>query len=80
MPREKVHELSDRELSSRLEDLSNELRDLRFKKVVGQVKDNQKIRNIKRDIARIKTRQRQTEIALKNTPSVAATKEMKGKK
>ncbi|WP_051881505.1 50S ribosomal protein L29 [Parvularcula oceani] len=50
-----VRDLSDDELSSRLLDLKREQFNLRFQKASGQLEKTARIKEIRRDIARIKT-------------------------
>ena len=56
-------ELSDKELQKMYSDNKKELQDLRFKTVTAAVRNVKKIRQLKRDIARILTALRQKEIA-----------------
>jgi large subunit ribosomal protein L29 len=50
-----LKELSDLELKHREGELVDQLFKLRFQKSLGQLESPMKIKNIKRDIARIKT-------------------------
>lgn len=54
-----IRELSPEERTLKLRELKEELFELTFKKTTGQVDNSSKIRNIKRDIARIHTIMRQ---------------------
>lgn len=47
--------MTDEELRRRLEELRNEVRDLRFAAALGQLKDTSAIRKARKDIARILT-------------------------
>lgn len=47
--------MTDEELRRRLEELRNEVRDLRFAAALGQLKDTAAIRKARKDIARILT-------------------------
>lgn len=49
--------LSDQELVARIDELKTEWRDLRFDEAVGRLTQPMRIRQIKREIARIKTLQ-----------------------
>ena len=49
--------LSDQELVARIDELKTEWRDLRFDEAVGRLNQPMRIRQIKREIARIKTLQ-----------------------
>ena len=53
--KEKISELAQDELKGKLGDLQGELQQLRFQKVVGKVDNNQRIKVVRRDIARVKT-------------------------
>ena len=57
--------LSETELDTKLAELKQELFNLRFQLAVNQL-DNTRIKAVKKDIARIKTIQRQREIAANN--------------
>lgn len=50
-----VRDLSDDELSSKLLELKREQFNLRFQKVSGQLEKTARVREVRRDIARIKT-------------------------
>jgi len=54
----KAHEyrqLSDAELKKRIQESEEELSNLRFQKVIGQLENPMRISQIRRDIARMKT-------------------------
>ncbi len=51
------------ELNKQLDDLYHELFNLRFQKTVGQMPNTNRLSDVKRDIARIKTVVRQRELA-----------------
>ncbi|NMC65863.1 MAG: 50S ribosomal protein L29 [Acidobacteria bacterium] len=50
-----IRELPADELKQRVTDLKDQVARLRFQKAVGQLDNPMKIRNVRRDIARIKT-------------------------
>lgn len=50
-----IRNLSDGEIQTKLEEIYEELFNLRFQKTIGQVKDPNRNTVLKRDIARIKT-------------------------
>lgn len=50
-----IRELSDHELKEKLSDAKTELFSLRFQLATGQLQNPQKLKNIRRDIARIQT-------------------------
>jgi large subunit ribosomal protein L29 len=56
---EKIREMSDDELRSKEKELQEQLFKLRFQKSIGQLDNALKIRETRRDIARIKTVLRQ---------------------
>ena len=62
MKAEKIKELSDQELNQKLKDLKNELFNLRFQIATGQLGNVMSIRQVKKDIARVKTVIREREI------------------
>ena len=63
MKMDKIRELSMTELDSELKKMKNELFNLRFQHVTGQLDNLLRIKDVKRDIARIKTVIRENEIA-----------------
>lgn len=60
---EKIRQMTDAELESELTKMKTELFNLRFQHVTGQLENPIKLRDIKRDIARVKTVIREKEIA-----------------
>ena len=59
---EKIREMTDAELDAELKKMKNELFNLRFQHVTGQLENPIKLRNVKRDIARVKTIIREKEL------------------
>ena len=57
-----LRELSDEELRGKLRELQEELFNLRFQLATGQIENVGRIRTVRRDIARLKTIQRQREL------------------
>ncbi len=55
MKAEDVRAKTEDELKSQLEDLSKEAFNLRFQSVSGQLENTSRVRQVRRDIARIKT-------------------------
>lgn len=51
----KIHEMQDHELEQKLADLKTEFFNLRFQQATGQLSNALSIREVKRDIARVKT-------------------------
>ena len=62
MKMEKIRELTDAELEKELTKMKNELFNLRFQHVTGQLENPMRMKDVKRDIARIKTVAREKEI------------------
>ena len=52
---EKIRELNETELDKKLRDLKEELFNLRFQLATGQLANPQRIRECKKDVARVKT-------------------------
>ncbi len=63
MKAQEIKALNDVDLEKRLSDLEEELFNLRFQMTTGQLDDVMSIREVKRSIARVKTIQRQRELA-----------------
>ena len=57
-----IRELSMEEMLRKVNDLKEELFNLRFQHEVGQLENPQKMKKIKRDIARVKTIYRELEL------------------
>jgi len=62
-PADLVRELADAELETRLAEAKQELFNLRFQNVTGQLDNSARIGLVRRDVARIETILRQREIA-----------------
>lgn len=60
---DELRELSDAELEKKARDLKEELFNLRFQKVTGQLENPLRLRQVRRDLARVKTIQRERELA-----------------
>jgi large subunit ribosomal protein L29 len=58
-----VRELADAELETRLAEAKQELFNLRFQNVTGQLDNSARIGQVRKDVARIETILRQREIA-----------------
>jgi large subunit ribosomal protein L29 len=59
---EKIRQMSDAELQTELKKMKTELFNLRFQHVTGQLENPIKLRDIKKDIARVKTAIREKEL------------------
>ena len=58
----KIRELSDAELVSKLDDLKNELFNLRFQHAVNQLDNPMRLKAVKKEIAVVKTIMRENEL------------------
>ena len=56
-----IRNMSDKDLVQKLQDLKQELFNLRFQNATGQLENPHAIGNVKQDIARVKTVQRERE-------------------
>lgn len=59
---EKIREMTDAELNNEVKKLKNELFNLRFQHVTGQLENPIKMRDVKKEIARVKTIIRENEL------------------
>ncbi|MDO5716627.1 MAG: 50S ribosomal protein L29 [Tissierellia bacterium] len=60
-----IRQLSDAELSIKLQDLKVELFNLRFQSATGQLDNPLRIRTVRKEIARVKTIQKERELGLR---------------
>ena len=58
----KIRKMTDRERTAELEKMQQELFNLRFQHVTGQLENPVRMREVKRDIARVKTIIREKEL------------------
>lgn len=65
MKAEEIRDLTDEELNRKLVDLKEELFNLRFQMATGQLDNPMRMKAVRRDIARVKTIQRERELQLK---------------
>ncbi len=72
MKPDKVREMSDDELRTREKELQEQLFRLRFQKSLGQLDNAIKIRETRRDIARVKTVLRQKQQQTQAAPARAS--------
>ena len=63
MKPEKIRNLTDAELTHQERELSDELFKLKFQLNMGQTESLKKIRGLRKDIARVKTVQREKQLA-----------------
>ena len=57
-----IHEMTSEELTKKLAELKDELFNLRFRHATGQLENPNVLKNVKKDIARVKTIIREREI------------------
>ena len=62
MDLKKIREMTETELGNELKKKKNELFNLRFQHVTGQLENPIKLRDVKKDIARVKTIIREKEL------------------
>lgn len=62
MKAKEIREMSPLELSGKLLDLKGELFNLRFQLATGQLENTSQIKSVKKDIARVRTVLRETEL------------------
>ena len=65
MELKKMREMTEIELNAELSKMKNELFNLRFQHVTGQLENPIKMRELKKDIARVKTIIKEKELASK---------------
>lgn len=63
MKAKQIRSLTNAELANKLDDAHQELFNLRFQKATGQLKNSARSREVRREIARIKTILRERELA-----------------
>ena len=65
MKTKELHELTVDELNTKLKELSEELFNLRVRHAIGQLENPASLKNVKKEIAKIKTILRERELAAK---------------
>ena len=65
MRTKELHELTVEELNTKLKELSEELFNLRFRHAIGQLENPASLKNVKKEIAKIKTILRERELQAK---------------
>ncbi|HRV91224.1 MAG TPA: 50S ribosomal protein L29 [Anaerolineae bacterium] len=58
-----IRNLSDKEIQTKIEEVSEEMFNLRFQLSIGQLKDPSRVSVLKRDVARLKTILRERQLA-----------------
>ena len=76
IPASELRALNDDELVTRLREFKAELFNLRFQSATGQLDNNQRLRTVRRDIARIYTVMRERELGLTAAPGAAEDAEL----
>ncbi|NMB45339.1 MAG: 50S ribosomal protein L29 [Firmicutes bacterium] len=64
MKAEEIRAMTSEELGRRLDDLKEELFNLRFQMVTAQLDNPMRVREVRRDIARVKTILRERELGI----------------
>lgn len=67
MNAQELRDLSDTELDEKLDDFKQELFNLRFELATGQLDNYARLRQVRRDIARVMTVQRERELRASRT-------------
>ena len=62
MKTKELHELTVDELNTKLKELKQELFNLRFRHAIGQLENPAALKNCKKDIAKVKTLLRESEL------------------
>ena len=62
-----IQELTDEELAKKVEEVRAELFNLRFQMATSQLDNTARVKNVKKDIARLLTEQRARQIAAENS-------------
>ncbi|HEY8363222.1 MAG TPA: 50S ribosomal protein L29 [Tissierellaceae bacterium] len=65
MKAKEIRQLSDTELKNKLNELKAELFNLRFQLATGQLDNPARIKQVRKDIARVKTIMRERELGLR---------------
>ncbi len=65
MKASEIRKLNDSEINAKLSDLKEELFNLRFQSATGQLDNPMRIREVKRDIARVKTIATERELGIR---------------
>lgn len=64
MKGKEIRELTSQELTQKLDNLKSELFNLRFQLATGQLENPMRIRQVRKDIARVKTVMRERELKI----------------
>ena len=76
----KIHEMNESELKTQEAQTGEQLFRIRFQKSLGNTEGLKKLRELKKDIARIKTVARQRELGHATTPTASAVPAKKTRK
>ncbi len=62
MKAKEIREMTNRELETKLDELKEELFNLRFQVATGQIENPMRLKHVRKDIARVKTILREREL------------------
>ena len=79
-PASEMRALDDEELVTRLREAKAELFNLRFQSATGQLDNNQRLRTVRHDIARIYTVMRERELGIYPSPEEIGLTEAAGER
>ncbi len=72
MKAEEIRSLSEKEREEKIADFSQEIFNLRFQLATGKIENPSRLRGLRRDIARLKTIQRENRVADENPAKQSA--------
>ena len=64
MKAKEIREMTNRELETKLDELKEELFNLRFQVATGQIENPMRLKHVRKDIARVKTILRERELSI----------------
>ena len=72
MKAQEIRDLSEKERQNRVADLGQEIFNLRFQLATGKIENPSRLKSLRRDVAKIKTIQKEAKIALPKPVRVAS--------
>ena len=72
MKAQEIRDLSEKELQNKVADLGQEIFNLRFQLATGKIENPSRLKSLRRDVAKIKTIQKEAKIALPKPVRVAS--------
>ena len=69
---QEIRDLSEKELQNKVADLGQEIFNLRFQLATGKIENPSRLKSLRRDVAKIKTIQKEAKIALPKPVRVAS--------